>query len=40
MNANPGFEELERSSGLDVAGAILASALGRGTEDGRNGGKT
>lgn len=27
LNANPGFEELERASGLDAASAILASAL-------------
>ena len=27
INANPGFEELERVSGLDVAVAILSSAL-------------
>jgi ribosomal protein S6--L-glutamate ligase len=40
MNANPGFEELERASGFDVAGAILASALARNTADDRNGGKT
>lgn len=28
MNACPGFEELERASGLDVAGAIVRSAMG------------
>jgi len=38
INANPGFEELERASGLDVAGAILNSALGRVARESRMGG--
>jgi glutathione synthase/RimK-type ligase-like ATP-grasp enzyme len=38
INANPGFEELERVSGLDVAGAIVVSALSRNTTGTRLGG--
>ncbi len=38
INANPGFEELERVSGLDVAGAILASASMREISDAPMGG--
>ncbi|MCR4256109.1 MAG: 30S ribosomal protein S6--L-glutamate ligase, partial [Candidatus Uhrbacteria bacterium] len=27
-NANPGFAELERATGIDIAGAIVDAALG------------